>query len=248
MPAVFVHGNPEDHTLWDEVRAELGDAPSVAVNLPGFGIPIPDGFDASKDSYLAWLIAELEKIGEPVDLVGHDWGAILSSRVIATRPDLLRTWAIDALSMHVPGAQWHAVAKIWQTPGAGEQWMERQDSVDDATRMAGLMAVGMPERYARKMAKIDPLRNDCILKLYRSAINVFEEWRWTEPLKRPGLHLGGSRDPYAPAKAGTAIAEQFGGIDEAVLEDAGHWWALDQPAQAAAALRTFWTKTNTLSS
>ena len=32
-------------------------------------------------------------------------------------------------------------------------------------------------------------------------------------------------------------------IDEAVLEGAGHWWALEQPAQAAAALRTFWAKT-----
>jgi pimeloyl-ACP methyl ester carboxylesterase len=43
--------------------------------------------------YVDWLIARLEEIGSPVDLVGHDWGPALTVRVASPRPDLVRTRA-----------------------------------------------------------------------------------------------------------------------------------------------------------
>ena len=58
MTAVFVHGVPEDQHLWDELRAELPHAQTAALNLPGFGAPLPEGFSATKDGYLAWLVHE----------------------------------------------------------------------------------------------------------------------------------------------------------------------------------------------
>src|SRR5439155_3332039 len=77
---VFVHGVPETAEMWDKMRAEI-DGDSIAVSLPGFGCERPAGFPATKDAYADWLIGELEKTGEPVDLVGHDWGAGLTYRV-----------------------------------------------------------------------------------------------------------------------------------------------------------------------
>src|SRR5882757_9201102 len=93
MPAVFVHGVPDTHRLWDPLRARLARRDVTAASLPGFGVPVPDGFDATKEAYVGWLIAELGRIGVPVDLVGHDWGANLVQRVVSLRPDLIRTWA-----------------------------------------------------------------------------------------------------------------------------------------------------------
>ena len=61
MPAVFVHGVPETHIIWDPIRSHLSGKDVVAVDLPGFGAPLPAGFDATKEAYAAWLIAEIEK-------------------------------------------------------------------------------------------------------------------------------------------------------------------------------------------
>jgi pimeloyl-ACP methyl ester carboxylesterase len=47
MTAVLVHGVPDTHRLWDRLRAELGRDGVVAVDLPGFGCPVPDGFTAT---------------------------------------------------------------------------------------------------------------------------------------------------------------------------------------------------------
>lgn len=47
---VFVHGVPETAAIWTGVRAAL-DEESVALSLPGFGCPRPDGFAATKDDY-----------------------------------------------------------------------------------------------------------------------------------------------------------------------------------------------------
>src|SRR5258705_12501989 len=99
MPAGFVHGVPDTPQLWDGVRAELSRPDVVTPTLPGFGVPVPDGFDATKEAYVEWLTKEIESIGVPVDLVGHDWGSMIVQRVVSTRPELIRTWAAGAAAV-----------------------------------------------------------------------------------------------------------------------------------------------------
>lgn len=74
MPAVFVHGVPDTARVWDPLIAATGRADAIAVALPGFATPTPNEWNATKESYAAWLEAELVDIGEPVDLVGRDRG------------------------------------------------------------------------------------------------------------------------------------------------------------------------------
>ena len=33
-----------------------------------------------------WLLAELARQPAPIDVVGHDWGALLVTRVVSLRP------------------------------------------------------------------------------------------------------------------------------------------------------------------
>ena len=86
MPAVLVHGVPETAEVWDPLRGELARDDVVALRLPGFGCPWPDGFGATKEEYAAWLVAEVAALDGPVDLVGHDWGGGLVNRLVSTRP------------------------------------------------------------------------------------------------------------------------------------------------------------------
>jgi len=96
MPAVFVNGNPENAAIWEPLLAELDRTDVMRLPPPGFGAAIPDDFDCTVPAYREWLTAELEALGEPVDLVGHDVGGSTVVSVAMARPGLLRTWASDS--------------------------------------------------------------------------------------------------------------------------------------------------------
>ena len=94
MPAVFVHGVPDTQRVWRALITRLRRDDVVTLSLPGFGCEIPTGFDCSKEAYCDWLLRELDNIDRPIDLVAHDWGAILALRVTSLEPTLVRTWAV----------------------------------------------------------------------------------------------------------------------------------------------------------
>ena len=64
--------------------------------------------------------------------MGHDWGAALTYRVATTRGDLLRSWAADVANVMHPDYTWHDFARIWQTPGEGEEFFASQADVPAA--------------------------------------------------------------------------------------------------------------------
>lgn len=240
MPALLVHGVPETAAVWDGVREQLDDLAPRALALPGFGSPAPEGFDASKESYLAWLTGEVEAAGEPVDLVGHDWGGILTARLALTRPELIRTWVTDAIAIFDPAAQWHDLAKLWQTPQAGEEFMANMEAMEQDQRAALLAGAGMPESYAQVAAEPDPEMNRSILALYRSAMDVSGDWgEDLEPTQRPGLMVVATGDAFASTDLATAQSERLG-LTVHELDGLGHWWLVQDPERAAGMLREYW--------
>lgn len=240
---VFVHGVPETEQLWDKVRAEISE-PSTAVSLPGFGNPRPDGFTATKEAYSDWLASELEKIGEPVDLVGHDWGAGFTFRVACTRPELLRSWVLDLGNGMHPHYVWHDFAKIWQTPGEGEKFFADQNATPPEQGGAVFEMYGVPHDDAVALASHgDDTMSGCILDLYRSAVpNPYADWGHDMAglKERPGLVLIATEDPFGDEKLAREFAETAG-AKVALLEGLGHWWPLQDPKAGAAALKRFWS-------
>jgi pimeloyl-ACP methyl ester carboxylesterase len=105
--------------VWGPVRNRLYRTDVVALQLPGFGCPRPEGFGATKEDYVAWLVGELERLQNDgrVDLVGHDWGGGLVLRVVSTRSDLVGSWVTDAAGVGDADFEWHDFATLYQTPG-----------------------------------------------------------------------------------------------------------------------------------
>ncbi len=99
-------------------------------SFPDFATPTADGFGATKEEYAGWLTEEVRAFGEPVDLVGHDWGSILVQRVASTHPELIRTLACGSGPAD-RAYEWHAMAQLWQTPAAGEEVVERNARTAD---------------------------------------------------------------------------------------------------------------------
>jgi pimeloyl-ACP methyl ester carboxylesterase len=144
VTAVFVHGVPETPAVWHGLLAALDRPDAVTLSLPGFDSARPAGFGATMDEYAAWLTAELERLGDPVDLVGHDWGGGFVVRVVSTRPELVRSWVTDAASIGDVEFEWHDFAKIWQTPQAGEDFWNQQLATPAEERAGVFQMFGCP--------------------------------------------------------------------------------------------------------
>jgi pimeloyl-ACP methyl ester carboxylesterase len=236
----FVHGVPETATIWDEVRSAIGHE-SVALSLPGFGSERPDGFGATKDDYVDWLLGEVDRLDGPVDLVGHDWGAGLTLRVATAHGDRLRSWALDCANIVHPDYEWHGIAKIWQTPGEGEAFVASQTSMAPEELAAGLEGLGVPGPAALGMAATyDATMGACILDLYRSATpNIDHDWGPLAPVAVPGLVVHASDDPFGDEDLARGAADTLGARFE-LLEGVGHFWPYQAPGEGAAVLTDFW--------
>ena len=243
---VLVHGNPETAAVWGSLvraLAERGVDDVVCVSPPGFGAPVPDGWLGTPSEYVDWLAGEVESIGSPVDLLGHDWGAGHVAGLVAARPDLVRSWAIDVAGLVHPDYVWHDAAQLWQTPEIGEQVVDSMVSMPLADRVGMFVGLGLDEGTAEAMAvALDETMGRCILALYRGAAQPYLTQlgdRLDAGPRRPALVLNATADPYVAAELGVAVAERLG-ASIASLEGQSHWWMLENPAPAADALVAFW--------
>jgi pimeloyl-ACP methyl ester carboxylesterase len=238
---VFVHGVPETGLIWKKIRDVIGRE-SKALSMPGFGCPRPKGFAASKDAYIKWLIDELEQVNGPIDLVGHDWGALLTCRLAALAHPRLRSWIADVGNVIHSDYQWHDFARTWQTPGEGEEFFKNQIALPLGERAQVFEPLGVPAADARELASgVDATMGGCILDLYRSATpNPHHHWGPLAPTAAPGLILHPTDDPFSNARLAAEVADSLG-ARFVRMDGVGHFWPYQAPDQAATIFKTFWT-------
>ena len=115
-PVVLLHGFPQTSTSWDKVSELLhGDGyRTIAPDLRGYS---PGARPSGRRAYATELLAEdvaalLAVVGEPVHLVGHDWGSAIGWVVAARHPDRLLSWT--AVSVPHPAAFVASMARSTQ--------------------------------------------------------------------------------------------------------------------------------------
>jgi pimeloyl-ACP methyl ester carboxylesterase len=239
MPAILIHGVPDTHHVWDGVRQHLTRTDVEAWDLPGFGTERPAGFGSTKEDYVQWLIQRLEKVGEPVDLVGHDWGCILTLRVAYLRPDLVRSWAGGNGPINA-GYVWHPLAKIWQDENEGDRYMAELRAEPFAEDLAA--GFDVPIDRAREMAsRVDGTMKDAILRLYRSALTMGAEWEpGLSAVSAPCLVFWGALDPACQVEFGRELGASLH-ASATVEMDCNHWPPLQRPAEVAGLLEGHWS-------
>ena len=247
---VLVHGNPETAAIWGPLTEALsarGRTDAVALSPPGFGAPVPAGFDPTMDAYADWLVGELEAIratGTEIDLLGHDWGAGHVYGALARRPELVRTWTGDIAGILHSDYVWHDLAQAWQTPEIGEQVVAgfTGSSLDERTALfAGL---GLPGDIAAPLAAaLDDEMGRCILRLYRTGAQptVGELGDRLAGMELPpGLIVDAELDEYVATDLSNGVAVRLG-TDVLRLDGRGHWWMVSDVDNIADALVTFWS-------
>ena len=105
-PVVLLHGFPERSSTWRLVSPLLHQAGlrTIALDQRGYS---PGARPRRRRDYrmhhlVGDVVALIEQVGEPVHLVGHDWGAAVGWAVTMRRPDQIRSWT--AVSVPHPAA------------------------------------------------------------------------------------------------------------------------------------------------
>lgn len=243
MPKVFVHGNPETPFVWMpllEELARLGVDDIVLLSPPGFGAPIPTGFGCTAGEYRDWLIEQLVGVEGSIDLVGHDWGAGHVYAVAASRPDLLSSWVADCSGLIHPDYAWHPFARTVQEPLEGEKLVAAMPSLtgDDFVANEGMpvgLAPVVAEHCNHEMAQAN-------LSLYRSARQPYmralgDSLAVARPVR--SLIVDATADRYTSPELTADVAARTGS-EVLRLEDSGHWWMWERPAEAAERMQRFW--------
>lgn len=246
MPKVFVHGVPECDAVWGTLVGALAARSVddvVLLSPPGFGAPVPAGFDATPGGYVEWLADELHTLDGPIDLVGHDWGTGHVVGLAAAHPELIRSYTVDCAGLVHPEMVWHDLAQVWQTDGAGEEAIAATVATPLADKVAMFESFGAPSDMAQTMAAaVDEAMGASILTLYRGGAQPYMAEmgdRLAAADRRPAHIITALDDPYVSHRHGEETAQRLGAT-HTLLEGRGHWWMVSDPDAPADAMVAFW--------
>lgn len=143
-PLVLVHGTLSDRTTWGMVRGAFSERHTVyAIDRRGrneSGLPAPHALEREFED----VAAVIEAAGEPVDLLGHSFGAHCAMGAAAMIPE-----KVKHLVLYEPPSGGPAGANI------GVAFRERLAAGDESGAVASfvVMATGMPEQQVEALQK-----------------------------------------------------------------------------------------------
>jgi pimeloyl-ACP methyl ester carboxylesterase len=260
-PLLCVHGMAGAATNWAEFMGELaGEFDCDAVDLPGCGwSPPPATMAGYSVAALAGTVIKLiEHRRGPVHLVGNSMGGLVSVRVAATRPDLVRTLtlispALPDRSIRRPVVQF----PLMGLPKVGEWLLRRADGYPAEARVRGVMGVCFydpgavhPESYRQAVAEME--RRDTLgyasaalsgaaraltAEYLRPRWAAGNAWRLARRVRCPVLAIYGSHDQLVPPRMSGRAAREFRDCRVMVLPCTGHVAQMEHPARVAGEFR-----------
>jgi pimeloyl-ACP methyl ester carboxylesterase len=238
---LLLHGFPDSVQLWSAVapRLEAAGFHVVAIDQRGCGASdAPAGPESYRIARLVGDVTGLLRalgIHEPVHVMGHDWGAVVTWCLAITRPEALRS----AVAISVGHPTEYARAGLeqkrkglytigWQFPVLAERWL----AANDWARMRHwLRQHPDPESCLRNLAR--PGRLTAGLNWYRANLQSMLLRPW-QKCTVPMLGIWGTEDHcLAEDQMANSARRVSGAWRYERIEGAGHWLPLEQPAQVA---------------
>lgn len=244
-PVLLLHGFPDDHQVWRKQVPELLAAGYrvIAPDLRGCGQSDVAGAVSNYriETLLADILGLLESLGiEKVQLVAHDWGAVLGWRLCMAAPERISRYA--ALSVGHPTSyakpfiqklmayyivfiQLRGLAEFLLK--AGNWWLFRKLTryPDEAVH------------WIRNLSR--PGRLTAALNYYRANFDILIGQRWPS-LQMPVMGIWSDGD-VALCRAQMADSGHYvdGPWQFEVIKGANHWVGLDAPEKVNSLLLEF---------
>jgi len=235
---LLLHGFPQSAGEWRAQLPALADAGyrAVAPDQRGYSRGArPEGVEAyGIDHLVADVLGLCDELGSPqVDVVGHDWGAIVAWVVAARHPERVRT--LTAVSVPHPEAfadayasgassqrQMSSYIDIFRAPGDAGELMLAGDDGNGLQRMfegQGIRAEAAAEHAA---VHAEPGALTAGLNWYRATHPTM--MRGIPNVTMPTLLVWGSLDPAISREAVEGCAKYVDGpFRFEALESVGHW-------------------------
>jgi len=252
-PVVLVHGFPETWWVFHKLVPLLAARHRVFVpDLRGFGDSAVatgqhDSATAARD--LSELITRLD-VG-PVHLTGQDISGASTFRVVATRPDLVRSYTaietglpgfgVEKLADVAHGGAWHI--GVLTAPGIPEMLLAGREraflsdyALPSLCATPGAFTDLDVDELTRTYARPDAFRGAA--GLYRSMLRESEEIRElaSRPLATPVLAVGARSGDFTPA----TFRQVTDDVSSVRLDGVGHYVAMEAPGRLADALLPFY--------
>ena len=210
-PLVCVHGLSGSSRWWTRVTALIDH------HVPLVLSDVPRSLKPSEVE--TWLAGRIEELGPPVDLAGHSLGALVSVRVAALRPELVRRLVLIS------------------PPGVGPP----RSPLTYAWPLARTMLGSRPSFLVR--LTYDGLRAGP-RNLARGGLHVARADVTAElaAVTAPTLLVWGARDGVVPIGEASIWLERMPDARLIVIPGAGHIPMVDSPFELAEAIRPFLEK------
>ena len=244
---VFVHGWPDDYSLWQRQVAALGDRfRCVLVTLPNFGATADKRGGYNFPILVELLHQTIERVRPDdgrVSLVTHDWGAYIGYMLEKAYPDSVHKMIALDIGGHlkpstakeaffIMGYQWTLIA-LWLIggviPPAGD-WLSR--------KFAG--ALGVPRTQTERV------RSRFNYPYFDLWSGVLLPWARKNLLgyykpRCPVLFIyGGEKPVMFHSERWLRIVDETGGRAECI-EDGQHWFMLTHPEPVNASIESWLT-------
>ncbi len=250
-PVMLLHGFPDSADVWRKVTPLLiNDGYRViAPDLRGFGeSAAPVAVGSYQMRRLMKDLLELKKyldLSQPLDLVGHDWGALIGWSLITFYPENFKSFV--PISVGHPKAYandggfeqqkkaWYTMA--FQLKGFAEKLFSQNDWA-----VLRLFTGNDPEAVSNWIPDLNrPGRFTSALNLYRANLKPRKHKIPFPPTQVPVFGIIGKDDPYLSRTQMSASRKYVGGSFSWLSIKGKHWLPLEQPELIAELLTNFYT-------
>lgn len=243
---VFVHGNPGVAEDWAPLQSRVSElARTVAITMPGYGTADkPRDLPYTVPGYARFLARALDDLGVVrAHLVLHDFGGPWGLQWAADHPQQHASTTLINTGV-ILREGWHALAKVWRTPGLGELFFATSSRGGMRRFMKATNPPAFPQAYGDHLYDLyqDKGTRRAVLKLYRNtpiAPHVAAIAPKLREHPRPALVVWGAKDPYLKVRLAERQREVFRDAEVTILPGSGHWPLADAPDAVIAAVLPF---------
>lgn len=212
-----IHGSGGDHRSWPDALRRLPDAAVFTPDLPGHGRSTGDGRNRVAD-YADVIAAFAERLDlKNVVLMGHSLGGAIVQTLALRSPDWL-----TAIVLVGTGGRLKVAPEI-----LNGLLTDYDATLDLICQWAfGPQAPTSLVRSCRQGFRQTPAT---ITHGDYSACNQFEIMQRLADIRVPTLVVAGGADKLTPPKYGEYLRNHIPGAEMAIIPDAGHMMALENP-------------------